>query len=323
MDGGLMASVSITRRRAALGVRYVVRYRLGGRAYPLVHGGSFTRERDAKTRRDFIAGELAAWRNPAIALRAIAVAPVRRTLREEFEKFRASRVDVGLKAQKLYKKAEDRLRSLADVAPDEITAAQVQAWIAENSETSEEYAALSPKSLGHYLSTLRQVLDFCDVTPNPARSPLVKLPAQTTEEVNPPSAEEWAAIRATVSPRLSLLVRFIECLGLRVSEALKLTYGDVDFANRRVRISRARTKGRTAGQRWLDVPNELLGEIAELVPLEDRHRDRLVFPRITDVQVRNDIYRACRSLRSRRIPRTTCGTADSRYGLRNSLTRCG
>ena len=73
---------------------------------------------------------------------------------------------------------------------------------------------------------------------------------------------------------------------VRVSEALKLTYGDVDFANRRVRISKARTKGGTAGQRWLPVPQELLDEIADLVPLGYQHRDRLVFPRLTDNQGR-------------------------------------
>jgi integrase len=43
------------------------------------------------------------------------------------------------------------------------------------------------------------------------------------------------------------------------------------------------------------VPAELLDEIAELVPLEDRHRDRLVFPRLTDNQVRDHLYRACRN----------------------------
>ena len=35
-------------------------------------------------------------------------------------------------------------------------------------------------------------------------------------------------------------------------------------------VSKARTKGRTAGQRWLPVPHEPLDEIADLAPLEDR-----------------------------------------------------
>src|SRR5207245_691 len=93
--GGLMASVSITRRRGKAGTRYVVRYRLGGRAYPIVHGGSFDRERDAKTRRDFVAGELAAGRDPALGLRAMRENPQRITLSTWFERFIESRIDVG------------------------------------------------------------------------------------------------------------------------------------------------------------------------------------------------------------------------------------
>jgi integrase len=131
--------------------------------------------------------------------------------------------------------------------------------------------------------------------PNPARSRKVKLPEKVKEEISPPASDEWRAIKAALPKRLLLVARFIECEAVRVSEALSLTYGDIDFAKGRVRISRARTKGGTAGQRWLPVPAELLDEMAELVPLEDRHRDRLVFPRITDNQVRDHIYRACRN----------------------------
>ena len=42
-----MATITITTRRTASGPRFVVRYRLGGRAYPVVHAGS--RMRDAAT----------------------------------------------------------------------------------------------------------------------------------------------------------------------------------------------------------------------------------------------------------------------------------
>ncbi|MBA3735165.1 MAG: tyrosine-type recombinase/integrase [Actinobacteria bacterium] len=290
-----MPSASITTRKSkGGGRRYAVRFRIGGRAFPVQHGGSFKTEREAKERLRFVSGELAAGRDPSLALRALLETPARRTLREHFDTFMESRVDVGGKTQALYGNAQSRLRSLAGLQPQEITPAHVQAWIAENSAASEHFPALAPKSLGHYLSTLRQVLDFCDVTPNPARSPKVKLPERIREEVSPPRSDEWQAIRANLSKRLLLVARLIECDALRVSEALGLTYGDIDFAGQRLRISRARTKGRTAGQRWLPVPLELLDEIAELVPLEDRHRDRLVFPRITENQVRDHIYRACR-----------------------------
>src|SRR6266511_5821317 len=77
-------------------MRYVVRYRLGGRAYPITHGGSFTRERDAKTRRDFIAGELAANRNPAEALRALREPPAPpRVFKQVAQDYRASKVNLS------------------------------------------------------------------------------------------------------------------------------------------------------------------------------------------------------------------------------------
>jgi Arm DNA-binding domain len=65
-----MASASITVRTTKTGRRFVVRYRLGGRAYPIEHGGSFQTMKEARARRDLIAGELAAGRNPAERLRA-------------------------------------------------------------------------------------------------------------------------------------------------------------------------------------------------------------------------------------------------------------
>ena len=36
-----MATLTITTRRAKSGRRYAVRYRLGGRRWPIVHGGTF------------------------------------------------------------------------------------------------------------------------------------------------------------------------------------------------------------------------------------------------------------------------------------------
>jgi integrase len=68
------------------------------------------------------------------------------------------------------------------------------------------------------------------VTPNPARSPKVKLPERVKEEIAPPASDEWRAIRASLPKRLLLVSRFIECEAVRVSEALSLTYGDIDFA---------------------------------------------------------------------------------------------
>src|SRR5947199_8322982 len=90
-----MASVSIRRRQTKSGSRFQVRYRLGGRAYPLVHGGSFATMKEARLRRDLIGGELAAGRNPADLLRTMVEQPRVRTFADLYDELTASRVDVA------------------------------------------------------------------------------------------------------------------------------------------------------------------------------------------------------------------------------------
>lgn len=63
-----MATLMIVTRRAKDGPRYVVRYRLGGRAYPVQHAGSFKTQKEGKARRDFVGGLIATGQNPADVL---------------------------------------------------------------------------------------------------------------------------------------------------------------------------------------------------------------------------------------------------------------
>ncbi len=90
-----MASLTITTRKARVGARYVVRYRLGGRAYPIVHGGSFKTLREARVRRDLIGGEIAAGRNPTDLLQAMTAPPQRRTFAQWAERYLSSRIDLS------------------------------------------------------------------------------------------------------------------------------------------------------------------------------------------------------------------------------------
>jgi integrase len=279
-----MASASITKR----GNKYVVRYRVGGRAFPVQHGGSFRTMKEARARRDLVAGELAAGRNPQELLRAMVEPQRQPTLAHWFERFIESRIDVSVKTIELYGNARDRIiPHLGDRDPHTITPADIADVVAANSD-------LSPDSLRKYRSTWAQVLDHADVLPNPVRSSKVKLPSRLSEEIAPPSQADWSLIKTRIAKKLSLPVRLIEALGLRVSECLLLTYGDVDFTNGRVRVSKSRTKT-SAGQRWLAVPDVLLEEIDTLVPLEDRHHERLVFTSLTKAAVRDGLYLACRN----------------------------
>src|SRR5438309_1436693 len=90
--------------------RYVVRYRLGGRAFQVVHGGSFKTLREARARRDFILGELAACRDPAVSLRALQETPTRRTVGQWARAWLDSRVDLDTATHRTY---ESHLRAIA------------------------------------------------------------------------------------------------------------------------------------------------------------------------------------------------------------------
>ena len=85
-----MPTLTITPRPRRSGMTYAVRYRLGGRAYPVVHAGTFKTLREAKVRRALVAGEIAHGRDPADLLAGLARTaspPVAVTLREWGERY--------------------------------------------------------------------------------------------------------------------------------------------------------------------------------------------------------------------------------------------
>jgi hypothetical protein len=218
-----MASASITVRKTKAGTSYAVRYRLGGRAYPIVHGGSFRTLREARIRRDLIAGELAAGRNPADALRVMLETPARRTLAEWAEQYRRSRIDL---ADETTKSLGSHLRRILPVfgerEPEAISWADVQEWVATMA------VELKPGSVSKYVTTLRQLLDFAGVDPNPARDKRVKLPALVVEEPQPPTAKQFLAMLDAVPCRWLLPLITIEQTAMAVGETAAIAWGDVD-----------------------------------------------------------------------------------------------
>ena len=282
-----MPSLTITTRRTSSGPRYVVRYRLGGRAYPVEHGGSFKTLKEAKARRDLIGGALAAGRNPRELLEALTapatVAPAR-TFAEWGRLYKDSRRDV---APSTLANIETHLKALApsfgDRDPKALTRADVDEWIAG--------CGLSPGSLRPYLQTFKLVLDYAGCEPNPARDKRVKLPPIEAEEINPPSARTLLAVLDKLAPRWVLPLVVLEQTGMRVGEAAALTWGDVDVAGCQFRLQAARTKTRRA--RWVQVPEWLMDELAATCALEDRTVERRVFLGFTRHAARQAIARAC------------------------------
>jgi integrase len=280
-----MASLVITTRRTKSGPRYHVRFRLGGRSYPLVHAGSFRTLKEAKARRDLVAGEIAHGRNPANVLRTMVEAPTVRTFADLYDEFTASRVDVSEATKENYKTHRIRLVDLlGDRDPTSITWQDVQAVVTTLSEE------LSPLSVRNYLGTLRMVLAYGDV--DTARDRRVKLPRPEEAVPNPPSASEVDAIVANAPRKWRLAIRVLEQTGMRVGELADLEWGDVDRANLRLRIRGGKTN---AARRWVPVPEWLIEEIEATCPPDDRTAARRVFPGAGRQTVGNAIRNACKT----------------------------
>jgi integrase len=217
-----MPTISIRRRKTGLGEsRYDVRYRLGGRAYPIEHAGTFKTEREAKARRDLVAGEIANGRNPAELLAGLSSAVTHFVSLEAWgERFVTSRIDVAESTRKMYR---SHLRMISetfgDRDPHSITAADVAEWVVEQAET------LKPGTVAQRLDCFKLLLDYTGTEPNPAHDPRVKLPKRVTEEANPPSDDHFLAIIETLLPRWRLFFITIEQGGIRIGEAVALRWG--------------------------------------------------------------------------------------------------
>lgn len=257
------------------GKRYRVYWRPGGRAFKERYAGSFKTLKEARARRDFVAGELANGRDPQVALDRLKTPPAPQPgLATVWPIWMQSRKDVGAAAKALYGNSRDRWLPILGPTtdPENVTTDGVIAGIDEMLED------LASSTVRLYLSHLAMVLDFADAVPNPARSRKIKLPTQTITERDIPSTEEWRRILAQVASRSRPTLRVMECCALRVSEACGLQAGDLDRDGEQILVRRSITKTK-AGRRWIPCPEELL--------------DALTPGRVSAGQVYYDLQRAC------------------------------
>lgn len=116
-----MPSAWVTRRNRGGRVSYVVRYRLGGRGTPQVHGGAFRTNKEATARRNWIGGELANLRVPD--LRLLDAKPISPTLASVAERWMESRVDASENTRLQHRSAVRAMLPLIGTKRiDEITA---------------------------------------------------------------------------------------------------------------------------------------------------------------------------------------------------------
>jgi integrase len=262
-----------------------VKFRLAGRESVPRYAGAFRTQREAKIRRDWVAGELAAMRIPDLSL--LDPAPVHvRTLAAAAEAWRLSRVDVASGTMITYVTAINRLvPRLGATAVDAIDVATVSGLVVELTA-----AKLKKQTLRKTLSVLAMILDHEGVQPNPARDKAtVKLPREAKRIVQPPTAEHVAAAVRLLPSRYRLPALVLDGTGMRVGELEALTWGDIDEPRGRWRIATSKT-----GQpRWVTPSPVLLRAVLALCPRDDRHADRRVFEQVTADKLRTAITRAC------------------------------
>jgi integrase len=123
--------------------------------------------------------------------------------------------------------------------PERITRLDVQAWVSAQD--------LSAAACRIYLGTLRQVLDYAGVNPNPVRDKRVDLPVADEPEETPPPDTHALAFLERVKPERRLLFAFLERCGTRVGETCSWTWGDLDAESGRI-LSRPEAVKRPAGQ---------------------------------------------------------------------------
>jgi integrase len=279
-----MASAWITTRATADGgKRYRVKYRPGGREAAVRFGGSFRTHREARIRRDAIAGELAALRMPDLSL----VGPDRSpTLAEAAERWFASRVDVAPNTKLQHRSAmRNLLAVLGDLQVDRITPDNVSELVTQLSETRKR------ETVRKSLLVLGMVLDHVGIEPNPVRAKSIKLPREQKAEINPPTAEHVEAVVRLLPTRYRLPAVVLEQSGMRLGELEALTWGDVDEPRQRWRVSAGTSK--TGHARWVPVSAELFQAVMALVPREDRVPERRVFPGFGGDRFRTALSRAC------------------------------
>jgi integrase len=259
-------------------------FRVSGREASPRYGGSFKTMREARIRRDWIAGELAAVRVPD--LRRLAAAGQTETLAEAARRWQSSRVDVT--ADPDLPSLRTPSRPLTDHPPsgrDHRRRYRRVGRVAREANKSRE-------TIRKTVTVLAMVFDHAGVTPNTARDRVrVRLPREQRPEISPPTADHVEAVHRLLAPAYRLPLLVLDATGMRVGELEALSWGDIDEPRGRWRVSRAVAKTRYG--RWVTVPATLFEAVLELRPRDDRHPNRPVFENVTADRLRTAISRAC------------------------------
>jgi hypothetical protein len=200
------------------------------------YAGSFRTLREAKIRRDVVAGSLASLRLPE--LRLLGDEPKRPTVAARGHEWLASRIDVAESTKTRNGLELDRIRPLLGARRiDELTPAEVAAFVVALAD-----ANYSRGTIRKTLQTLAMILDRAGIDPNPARDKQIKLPRGEEEELNPPTAEHVEAVYRLLPSKHRLPLLWLDWSGARVSSVDLTLVSDYDEPRRRVRLRATTTK---------------------------------------------------------------------------------
>jgi integrase len=287
-----MASAWITTRLTAAGEkRYRIEFRLGGRETRIRWGGSFTTMREARIRRDYIGGELAALRVPDLSPAAEPAAMP--TLREAVAAWRGSRIDVDKGTRTNDRVNTERIfRHDPALAYAPLDALDSERW-------AQVFAGLA--AAGYRRGTLKKsreafamLYDHHGVEPNPVRDRRVKLPHERRADVIVPLAAHVEAV-ADALPRPYLLPYLvIDWTGLRIGALEEAKVRDLD-ERRQAFLARA-SVAKNERPVWLGLHDVLFQAVlAGLPPREDRDLAAQLFPGFVGANLRTAITRACKA----------------------------
>lgn len=241
-----MSSVHIRTRVLPGGDRrYIVRYRRGGRGFPVTHAGSFPTLKQARVRRDLVAEWLAAAKDPAVELKAVLNPQQADTIAPLAQQWLASRHSISDLTRATYQGYLTRIGN-AFGQVDRITPKDVSGWIGEMVAEG-----LAPGTVAGYVRVLRMILDGLET--NPARHRSVELPRSQRREPEPPDAADLVRLLETLSRRYVVAAVFCEQTGARVSEAIGVSRRDL--GDGKVRFRAEESKGKrprfVAAPAWL------------------------------------------------------------------------
>jgi integrase len=281
-----MASVWVERVPTSKGeTRFRVKYRVGGRESTPRGAGTFPTMREAKIRRDWVGGELAACRVPDLTILANPIAAP--TFREVAMRWLETRIDVADHTRLQHRSDIARaLPLLGDRALDTITVADVNDLV----------GALVAKGLKR--ETIRKTTNAIGMTLKYAGRPWteaekdeIRLPRGDTERIVPPGAEHIEAVLHVLAARYRLPLLVLDATGMRLGELEKLAWGEVDEGRGRWLVTAAKSK--TNAARWVNVHPAVFAAVVDLVPREDRTPDRPVFQGFGGDRFRTALTRAC------------------------------